>query len=248
MSINPFEETALEEALRIKGTRWCRGSRRRDDRTRGLAAVLDAIHHTRNAQLRIIQADDYHADVIVELSGLVEQRDLQSFGVGQHPFESARGALAKLHAPPRGRQMSPFPHVLRGAQQNSANQSGIRTFCRQQPNSPSSVFPSGCGDLNTAATDRPASVKSARLEVRSFGRDGRAEAHTLPAAIRTRGAVAPAYSHTIWQDIAVPAAEGLLNHALRGNPRVTIERFGQALSRLIAIGGSHAQRDLLEQI
>jgi hypothetical protein len=52
----------------------------------------------------------------------------------------------------------------------------------------------------------------------------------------------------VWRDIAVPAAEGLLTHARQGDPTVTVARLGEALPGIIAIGGSHAQRDLFEQI
>jgi tetratricopeptide (TPR) repeat protein len=81
-----------------------------------------------------------------------------------------------------------------------------------------------------------------------LGRAGRGEAELLLASIVRRGEVAPAYSHSIWSEITAPAAEGLLAHARHGDPKITIARLGQALPGIIAIGGSHAQRDLFEQI
>ena len=45
----------------------------------------------------------------------------------------------------------------------------------------------------------------------------------------------------------MPAARGLLAHA-NGDWRGAIEGLGQALPQLQTIGGSHAQRDLFEQL
>jgi len=45
----------------------------------------------------------------------------------------------------------------------------------------------------------------------------------------------------------VPAAHGLRAHA-RGDFDGAIESLGTALPRMIEIGGSHAQRDLFEQV
>jgi hypothetical protein len=50
-----------------------------------------------------------------------------------------------------------------------------------------------------------------------------------------------------WNEVAVPAARGMAAHA-RGQWERAIGEFGSILSRLHAIGGSHAQRDLFEQI
>jgi hypothetical protein len=47
--------------------------------------------------------------------------------------------------------------------------------------------------------------------------------------------------------VCVPAAHGLLAHARGDFPRA-IEALGTALPRMIEIGGSHAQRDLFEQV
>lgn len=52
---------------------------------------------------------------------------------------------------------------------------------------------------------------------------------------------------TVWQEVCVPAAEGLLAHAEHDWARAA-QQMGQALPRLLAIGGSHAQRDLFQQI
>ena len=59
--------------------------------------------------------------------------------------------------------------------------------------------------------------------------------------------LAPPWSRTAWQQVAVPAARGLLAHA-RGDWAAAADQLGQALPRLQSIGGSHAQRDLFEQL
>ena len=50
-----------------------------------------------------------------------------------------------------------------------------------------------------------------------------------------------------WQDVALPAARGLLAHA-RGDFKHGAGHLAQALPRLIEIGGSHAQRGWFEQL
>ncbi len=51
----------------------------------------------------------------------------------------------------------------------------------------------------------------------------------------------------VWRQVAAPAARGLVAHA-QGRHAQALEGLGQALPRLAEIGGSHAQRDLFEQI
>lgn len=65
------------------------------------------------------------------------------------------------------------------------------------------------------------------------------EAH---AASRTES-----HERTMWQQVCVPAAHGLLAHA-QGDWAIAAEKLGLALPRLVEIGGSHAQRDLFHQI
>jgi tetratricopeptide (TPR) repeat protein len=50
-----------------------------------------------------------------------------------------------------------------------------------------------------------------------------------------------------WSEVAVPAARGMAAHA-QGKWERAIAELGPTLSRLHIIGGSHAQRDLFEQI
>ncbi len=75
----------------------------------------------------------------------------------------------------------------------------------------------------------------------------RVEAPALLAAIRQRAASAPGFAHAAWADAALPAAEGLAAHLAGVHPKAVAE-LGAALPRLAEIGGSHAQRDLFEQI
>ena len=56
-----------------------------------------------------------------------------------------------------------------------------------------------------------------------------------------------AHERTVWQQVCVPAAHGLLGHA-QGDWVTAVEQLGGALPRLVEIGGSHAQRDLFQQI
>ena len=80
-----------------------------------------------------------------------------------------------------------------------------------------------------------------------LARAGRPEAHTLLHNIEAFAPQAPISTRAAWQRVGVPAARGLLAHA-RGDHAAAIEALGQALPRLIDIGGSHAQRDLFEQV
>lgn len=80
-----------------------------------------------------------------------------------------------------------------------------------------------------------------------LARAGRPEADELLGAVEAHAPTAPAISRDAWQRVAVPACRGLLAHA-RGEPARAAEHLGTALPRLLEIGGSHAQRDLFEQI
>ena len=54
-------------------------------------------------------------------------------------------------------------------------------------------------------------------------------------------------ANDVWQRVALPASRGLVAHA-RGDYTRAVDELGAALPRLLEIGGSHAQRDLFEQI
>src|SRR5580658_8725722 len=78
-------------------------------------------------------------------------------------------------------------------------------------------------------------------------RAGRAEAPALLAAIRGRAATSPAHSSAVWGEVAAPVAEGFAAY-LAGQYPAAARELALALPRLPEIGGSHAQRDLFEQV
>jgi tetratricopeptide (TPR) repeat protein len=80
-----------------------------------------------------------------------------------------------------------------------------------------------------------------------LARAGRPEADELMDAIREAATRAPGHSREAWCDVTLPAAEGLLAHA-RGDYATTLRGLGPALPRMVEVGGSHAQRDLFDQI
>lgn len=80
-----------------------------------------------------------------------------------------------------------------------------------------------------------------------LARAGRPEADRLMNAIHREAQAAPAFSREAWADVAAPAAEGILAF-LRGDGATAVRNLGRALPCMAEIGGSHAQRDLFEQI
>ncbi len=80
-----------------------------------------------------------------------------------------------------------------------------------------------------------------------LARAGRSEADTLMRNIEAHAKQAPPHAQRAWQRVAVPAGRGLLLHA-RGEHARAVEELGQALPRLVEIGGSHAQRDFFAQV
>ena len=80
-----------------------------------------------------------------------------------------------------------------------------------------------------------------------LARAGRSEAEELLHQVEAYAPHAPVLTRDAWQRVAVPACRGLLAHA-RGDHARVVDELGIALPRLLEIGGSHAQRDLFEQI
>ncbi|WP_162583902.1 tetratricopeptide repeat protein [Variovorax sp. PBS-H4] len=80
-----------------------------------------------------------------------------------------------------------------------------------------------------------------------LARAGRPEAERLLHNIESFAPQAAPSTRASWQRVAIPAARGLLAHA-RGDAAGAVEGLGLALPRLAEIGGSHAQRDLFEQL
>ena len=81
----------------------------------------------------------------------------------------------------------------------------------------------------------------------ALGRTKRPEAETLLKAIEERADDESRHDHFVWRDVALWAAHGIAAHAA-GDYDDTIRFLGKALPRLAEAGGSHAQRDLFEQI
>lgn len=81
----------------------------------------------------------------------------------------------------------------------------------------------------------------------ALGRTQRAEAETLLKAIEGRAEDTSHHDFQTWADVAIWAAHGISAHAA-GDYDDTIRFLGKALPRLAECGGSHAQRDLFEQI
>ena len=80
-----------------------------------------------------------------------------------------------------------------------------------------------------------------------LARAGRPQAAQLRAGIERFAPQAPLCSRPAWQEVAVPAASGLLAHA-QGRWAEAALGLGRALPGLDRIGGSHAQRDLFLQL
>jgi|TARA_B110000908_G_scaffold56599_1_gene68875 hypothetical protein len=76
---------------------------------------------------------------------------------------------------------------------------------------------------------------------------GWAEAETLLTAIEERTEDETQFDHLVWRDVAVWAAHGIAAHAAE-DWEDAIRFLGKALPRIAECGGSHAQRDLFEQI
>lgn len=72
-------------------------------------------------------------------------------------------------------------------------------------------------------------------------------ARDLLAGMERHAGALPPDSAPAWQRVGIPAGRGLLAHA-RGDWKTAMEQLGQALPRLLEVGGSHAQRDLFAQV
>ena len=80
-----------------------------------------------------------------------------------------------------------------------------------------------------------------------LARAGRPEADALLDAVRRASGNAPAHVLAVWREVALPACEGLHAYA-RGDFDAAWRQLGAAMPRMVEAGGSHAQRDLFEQI
>lgn len=80
-----------------------------------------------------------------------------------------------------------------------------------------------------------------------LARAGAPEADELMANLRGFVGKAPGFVQNAWSNVAVPACESLMAHA-RGDHETVVQKMIPTISRIIEIGGSHAQRDLFEQV
>lgn len=78
-------------------------------------------------------------------------------------------------------------------------------------------------------------------------RAGRNEAKALLAAIEVRAQTATGPAQSAWRDCTLPLARGIIA-ALSGRAGEAVDLIRQGMPYLSRIGGSHAQRDLFEQI
>lgn len=81
----------------------------------------------------------------------------------------------------------------------------------------------------------------------ALGRTHRTEGETLLKAIEARAEDETKHDCQAWRDVALWAAHGIAAHAAEDYDDC-IRFLGKALPRLAECGGSHAQRDLFEQI
>jgi hypothetical protein len=80
-----------------------------------------------------------------------------------------------------------------------------------------------------------------------LARAGRSEADTLLDSVRRHAATAPSCTREAWREVALPGCEGLYAYA-HGDYTRAWSCLVSSVPRMVQIGGSHAQRDLFEQI
>jgi hypothetical protein len=80
-----------------------------------------------------------------------------------------------------------------------------------------------------------------------LARAERPQAEELLDAVRRFAGAAPEFSRAVWQEVALPGCEGLYAYA-RGEYDRAWHALSMAVPRMTEAGGSHAQRDLFEQI
>lgn len=80
-----------------------------------------------------------------------------------------------------------------------------------------------------------------------LARAGRPQAKTLLESVRDQAARAPVFTRAVWREVAVPGCEGLYAYA-QGDFERAWQQLSVAVPRMAEAGGSHAQRDLFEQV
>jgi tetratricopeptide (TPR) repeat protein len=79
-----------------------------------------------------------------------------------------------------------------------------------------------------------------------LARARRPEAEELLQTVRRYAVEAPQFTRAAWQQVVLPAAQGLVAHA-RGDFGAAWAGLSTAIPRMNEVGGSHAQRDLFDQ-
>ena len=80
-----------------------------------------------------------------------------------------------------------------------------------------------------------------------LARARRPQAETLLQTVRDHALGAPPYMRVVWREVALPGCEGLYAYA-RGDYDRAWHYLSNVAPRMAEAGGSHAQRDLFEQI
>lgn len=80
-----------------------------------------------------------------------------------------------------------------------------------------------------------------------LARTGRPEAKTLLESVREYAERAPPFTRAVWREVALPGCEGLYLYA-QGEFERAWHHLSIAVPRISEVGGSHAQRDLFEQV
>jgi len=80
-----------------------------------------------------------------------------------------------------------------------------------------------------------------------LARARRPQAAMLLEAVRRHAHRAAPFIRMAWQEVALPACEGLFSYA-NGEHDIAWRKLKSVIPRMTEIGGSHAQRDLFEQI
>lgn len=83
--------------------------------------------------------------------------------------------------------------------------------------------------------------------VYGLARAGHPETEAVLEGIAATAAAAHPATRTAWADVALPAARALAAHA-RGDAEACVRDLSPTLPRMHEIGGSHAQRDLFDQV
>jgi hypothetical protein len=80
-----------------------------------------------------------------------------------------------------------------------------------------------------------------------LARAGRPQAAELLEFVREYSQRAPLFDRAVWQQVVLPAAQGLHSYA-QGDYEEAWQGLAAAIPRMGEVGGSHAQRDLFEQL